>query len=260
MTVDNFDLKNNLKIFGLNDKEVEVYLTLVTHDWMTALQLSRKCSVKRTTLYRILESLLVMGLVEEKIDDKTTLYAATPGDSLDNLIRERENETKRMREIVPDITSHIRLLHLVRPLEVGVRFFRGVRGLQYLNLKQTTSKDKEVLIIDSDQWDSILSREFAEEVRARHVKNGVVVREIANRHSEDNSWTDNLEYLQHHYQYRVLPKEVLNITQDIYVYDDTIQYSGYSQSDLVGIEIINREYATMMKQMFEMLWKMGKKK
>lgn len=260
MVVDNINLAEKLKVFGLNVKEVEVYLTLVAYEWLTALQISRKCSVKRTTLYRILESLIAMGLIEEKIEDKTTLYAAAPGENLESLIREKEKNIQEMRQMLPELTTQIGVLNQVKPMEVSVRFFRGIKGLQYLNLKHTSARGGEVLIIDSNQWDKVLSREFAEEVRARNVKNKIVVREVTNHYDKEVAWTDNLEYLRNHYQVRVLPKKILDITQDIYIFNDTIQYTGYSRNDLVGIEIVSGEYAQMMKQMFEILWKVGTKK
>lgn len=258
--VDNIELREKLKVFGLNTKEVEVYLVLVASGWMTALQLSRKSSVKRTTLYRVLESLIERGLVEEKLEDKTTLYSGTSGESLIGMVKEKEREFKKMQEVMPEIAEQIGWLKQVKPKEINVRFVRGVRGLQYLNLKHTRAKTKEVLIIDSNQWDKVLSREFAEEVRARNVKNKVVVREVTNHYSPDTSWTDNQEYLRNHYQFRILDKNILEIAQDIYIFDNTIQYTGYDKNDLVGIELESPEYAGMMKQMFEILWKMGKKK
>ncbi len=258
MMVDSGELKDKLTIFGLNPKEVEVYLALTSHDWVTALQLSRKCSVKRTTLYRILEHMLSMGIVEEKVGDKTTLYAATAVDQFENLIHEREQKIVEMWGVLPALKDQIGEVKHTHPFEVSVRFYQGLRGLQYLNLKHARARDKEVLVIDSNQWDQALSRTFAEELREREVKNGVVVREITNDHSQDTSWTSNVEYLRVHYYCRVVPREIFAITQDVYIFDDVIQFSGYSRQDLVGIEIESKEYARMLKQMFEILWKVGK--
>lgn len=258
MTVDNIEIAKKLEIFGLTSHEVEVYLVLASHDRLTALQLSRKCSIKRTTLYRVLESLIAMGLVEDKMADKTTHYAITVGDAFENLVQTRERETKTMRNMIPGIKSQLDLLNRVKPMDVSVRFFHGIRGLQYLNLKHTNAKDKEVLIIDSNQWDKVLSREFAEEVRARNVKNHVQVREIINEHDKNTSWTDNQEYLHNYFRSRILPKSIFTISQDIYIFDETIHFSGYNKNDLVGIEIVSKEYAQMLKQLFEILWKMAK--
>lgn len=254
------EIKDNLARFGLNPKEVEVYLTLTESDWLTALQISRKCPIKRTTLYRILESLAEKGLIEAKIEDKTTLYSTATAEHFENLIREKENQIKQMRQILPEIETHISLLREVRPGEVSVRFYRGIRGLQYLELKTTRPGAGEILIIDSNQWDKVLSREFAEEVRARIVQNDLQVREISNITDLDTSWTDNEEYVKSYYRSRTIEKKILNISQDIHIFGDMVQFSGYSQRELVGIEIVSREYAEMLRQMFEVLWKMAGKK
>ena len=53
--------------FGLSENEQEVYLLLLKRGWSTALQLARAGKVKRTTLYRVLETLAQKGLVETQL-------------------------------------------------------------------------------------------------------------------------------------------------------------------------------------------------
>jgi sugar-specific transcriptional regulator TrmB len=259
MMVDNIELNKTLKTFGLNEKEVEVYLTLVNFGWLTALQVSRKCPVKRTTLYRILESLLTKGLVEQKLDDKTTYYSVASMGHFENLVLEKERQAGEMRKMLPDLKLHFDFLSVAKPLEVSTKFYRGIRGLQHLELKAANETSGEILIIDSGQWHKVLTREFAEDVRSRIVKNNLMVREISNTTSPDTSWTDNAQYLQKHLLHREIPKTIIDIAQDIHVVGNTVQFSGYNQDDLVGIEIVSQEYAQMLKQMFEILWKIAKK-
>lgn len=250
------DISKNLSQFGLNSKETEVYLILMKFNWLTALQISRKCSVNRTTLYRILERLLAKDIIEQKIDDKTTYYSAASADHFERIVLEKERQAKQLRQILPGIKSHFRFLNQIGPLETSVKFYRGIRGLQHLELIKAQAKGGEILIIDSNQWDKVLTREFAEEVRGRIVKNNIQVREVCN--ISHTGWTDNQEYLKNHYRYRVIPKKVINISQDIHIFGDSIYFCGYNQNDLVGIEIVSQEYSQIMKQIFEVLWKMAK--
>ncbi len=255
--VDNTEINKILITFGLSEKEVGVYLILINFGWLTALQISRKCPIKRTTLYRILESLLAKGLVEQKLDDKTTYYSASSVDHFENLALEKERQASEMRNMLPNLKEHFEIINLAKPLEVSTKFYRGIRGLQHLELKTTQAKSGEILIFDSNQWDKSLSREFAEDVRHRIVKKNLQVRELSNTTSTDSLWTDNLKYLKNHYKHREISKSLVNITQDIHIVDDVVQFSGYNKNDLVGIEIVSPEYAQMLRQVFEVLWGMA---
>lgn len=252
------DLLNYLSKFGLNSNEIELYLVLVKLEWPTALQISKRCPIKRTTLYRILESLKEKGLIEEKVGDKTTQYSAASIEHFENLVLEKERQASELRTILPEIKAHFNILNIAKPLEISTRFYRGIRGLQHLEIKTTAIENKEILIFDSNQWDKVLSREFAENIRSRVVKNNLQIREISNSTSPDDSWTDNAIYLKKHYKHRLIPKEFMDITQDIHIFGNTIQFSGYNHNDLVGIEIVSQEYAQMLRQMFEVLWRMAK--
>src|SRR4030042_5027558 len=96
-------LKQTLQNFGLNQNEQEVYLLLTKDGWITALELSRKSSLKRTTLYRILESLLQKGLVETQIGDKTTQYNAADPKQFESLVIEQENKVKKLRDSLSEL-------------------------------------------------------------------------------------------------------------------------------------------------------------
>lgn len=250
---------DNLTMFGMSANEAEVYSSLIGNGWLTALQLSHKCPVKRTTLYRLLEGLLNKGLIEEKIDDKRTYYAATTIEQFERLIKHKEDEAKKLREMFPDLKSQLSLASSLGSRGMNVRFYRGIPGLQHLQLKATVTKNTELLIFDSNQWSKILSDEFAEEVRGRIVTNNILVKEIHNSSSGNNTFTKNNEYYVNHYQHRVVDQEIINISQDIYIFDETIQLYGYNKNDIVGIEIESREYARMVSQMFEVIWKVAEK-
>ena len=105
---ENMELKKALKIFGLDEKEQEVYLLLCKHSWITALELSRHSPIKRTTLYRILESLTRKGLIEVQIGDKTTHYNAADPQQFESLGIEQEKRTKKLRQSLDDIQSQLK--------------------------------------------------------------------------------------------------------------------------------------------------------
>src|SRR3989344_4273128 len=85
-------LEHNLEQFGFSLSESQVYLTLLECGWVTVLDLSRKITIKRPTLYRIIEELVRKGMIEVKIGDKTTYYTASNPDQLTSIIIEKEQK------------------------------------------------------------------------------------------------------------------------------------------------------------------------
>ena len=58
-----------LKEFGLNEREVQVYLALLKEKSCTASKLAKVAKVNRTTAYLELENLMKRGLVSYVIKD-----------------------------------------------------------------------------------------------------------------------------------------------------------------------------------------------
>ncbi|EKD67986.1 MAG: Transcriptional regulator, TrmB [uncultured bacterium] len=260
------DIQHTLMEFGLEEKEAQVYLGLSTHGVATALELSRHIPIKRATLYRILESLKQKGLVETQIDDKTTYYTASDPRQFELLILEQEKKVKSLRTSLHELTTHIHQSSRGKSGETTVRFFRGLRGLKQMEWRMCEyAKNNDLLIIGTSQWYEILGSDFAESIRDAMIHNNIVVYELIRNSDLEKiptksmpTWTKNSEYILHHFRHRELPKHILTPMQDFYVYNDTIQFHGYRENDIMGIEIQSRDFALMFKQIFWNYWKQAK--
>jgi len=56
MPLQNTQINKFLEALGLDSREIEAYLSLLDNGIMTALELSRRADIPRTTLYRVIES------------------------------------------------------------------------------------------------------------------------------------------------------------------------------------------------------------
>lgn len=256
------DIKSSLSIFGLNEKEQEVYLLLAKHGWITALELSRHSPIKRTTLYRILESLTTKGLVEVQIGDKTTHYNAADPKQFESLVIEQEKKTKDLRNTLQNLQESLKVISSVKPNETSVRFYRGTRGLKQMEWKRCEKQDVAIFIFDAGSlWLKYLGRDFAETIREEIVKKNIHIFEIANKERSEPipenghpSWSDNTVYVLNHFRGRVVPAKQFEITQDIYILSDAIHIHGYRENDIMGIEIMSVDFAKLMQQIFKFLW------
>lgn len=260
------NIKKSLKLFGLENKEQETYLLLLKIGWCTTLELSRKSPIKRTTLYRILESLSRKGLVEVKVDDKTTYYTAADPIQFETIVLEQEKKAQQLRRALKDIQPSLKLISSLGSQETSVLFYRGTRGLKQLEWKKLRKPNSFIYIFDAgDLWLRNLGREFAEKIREETVKMNIRVFEIDNKETVEPipkdghpTWTDNLEYIRNHFQNRVIPSELMKITQDIYIIEDAVHIHGYRENDIMGIEIQSPDFSLMLQQLFKNLWNQAK--
>jgi sugar-specific transcriptional regulator TrmB len=256
------ELKQALKNFGLNENEQEVYLLLSKYGWITALELSRKSSLKRTTLYRILESLIHKGLAETQVGDKTTHYNAADPKQFESLVIEQESRAKKLRDSLSDIQSVLSFIPKNQH-DTSVRFYKGIRGIKQMDWKLLECTNNQMFIFDAGSlWYQFLGKEFAEEIRNEIVKKNILVYEIANKEKSEPipedahpTWTDNIEYVKNHFRGRVIPTKQFEITQEIYVVENIVHIHGYRENDIMGIEIVSPDYAKFMQQLFKLLWK-----
>lgn len=109
-------------------------------------------------------------------------------------------------------------------------------------------------------WNQSVSQEFAEKLRQERVSRKIYDREIQNTDQAGsmNSWTRIKDYDQV-YQARYIPKSVIDIKHDTYIYNDVFAFFNFYQGGVFGIEIHNAEIAKTQKQIFEVLWKLAKK-
>ena len=104
-----------------------------------------------------------------------------------------------------------------------------------------------------------VGRDFAEKLRAERVKRKLSDREIQNTDQAGSmsNWTSVKNYGQV-YQARFLPRKVIDIKHDTYIYNNVFAFFNFAGGELFGLEIHNAEIAKTQKQIFEVLWQMAK--
>lgn len=247
------EIEKILERFGLGEKEREVWLTLSKNEWMTVLQLARRCKVKRSSIYRVLEGLVDKGLVEMKLGDKRVVFRVTNLSGFVAIVKSEEDRLVEMKENLAELESR-----LVAGLEketglTEVSFYKGEKGISALEWKIANNKNTEVLIFGVGKWDKVVGKSYAEEVRGKYVKNNLMIKEIMNVDDKEK-WTENDEYVKKHYQLGVIERKILPIDNELLVVNDTIYLYSIGEKEIVGIEIKNKGYTGMMRRLFEMVW------
>ncbi|PIV37519.1 hypothetical protein COS31_04255 [Candidatus Roizmanbacteria bacterium CG02_land_8_20_14_3_00_36_15] len=250
------DLSKSLEAFGLNQKETATYLFMLQKGIITPLELSRLTHVNRTTLYRLLEKLKEIGLVEEITEDKSTSFKAVGPERLQMIMTRKEAELSKLKESLPRIVNQLKTTEDSCLPSTKVVYYRGKSGLQQL-LWNTLQAKNEVVGYGYASWNEGVGKNFAEKLRQEYVDRGLQSKEILNKFA--NTFTENKLYLARTYQQRILPKSDVEINHDTYIYNDVFAFYHFFKDELFGVEIHNSEIAKTQRQIFYLLWKTAKK-
>lgn len=136
------EVLRGLQAFGLDEKEVSVYLAGLEIGSASVLELSRRTKLPRTTLYPVLERLTREGIFRVGKEKKTTVYVAETPEALDQKMKEREQMFTRS---IPAL----QLLSHTASDGPGVTFYEGSEGFKRLWKQIYASGVKEYRLITS---------------------------------------------------------------------------------------------------------------
>jgi sugar-specific transcriptional regulator TrmB len=235
-----------LEELGLSDKEAKVYLALLEVDNDSVVDLSKRTSINRTTIYPVLESLSKKGLVSEVKIDKKVRFSAEPPERLETYIERKKiqlgEQEKRLKDIIPQIKG-IQKESGEKPV---IKYFEGKEGILHANeeyLKTTSSgKDKTMYIIyPKGEVDSIFSESDLKRFRKNRVRNDIKSKSVFTYpEGEYESTKDSNRLKIDHKKYP--------LSTDISVYEDNVKISTLGKR-LSSIIIKNVDLADTLKSL-----------
>ena len=105
-----------------------------------------------------------------------------------------------------------------------------------------------------------LGNEFMEDWRDSFIRKGLIMRDIySDEYLESrNSSPPRLSYPAKHFISRYIPNKTFKINLQMDIYNDVVAQYNWHEGEVFGVEIYNVKTAEFHKQLFEIVWKMGK--
>ncbi len=242
--------KKYLEYAGLSEKEADVYLTLLTSDTSSAIDISRKTTLKKSIVYIILESLVKKGLVREVTVGKRINYEAESPDILRVFVQDKRNrfeeEAKRIEVIVGELKSLEKNLG-DRP---EVRFYEGREAIkqaidEYVSL-EGFSNGRDYGIYSYDLMKQIFSANDIASIDKKRIESNVVFKAVytgTERVIEGGKNQDSIK----------IDQERFPILSDISIFNDEVRMHTLGKKPY-GILIKNKEIATTLKSIIEYIF------
>jgi len=123
------ELFNQLKIFGLSDKETILYLTVLSNGPATASNLAKAASLKRPTVYVLLESLKQKGLVAlTKIKGKQ-FFKISSLEKFKDLIEIESAKIDRQKKSIQNFLGELKSFQQAGKESGAITYFEGDQGI-----------------------------------------------------------------------------------------------------------------------------------
>jgi len=132
---------------GLTSRQARVYLALLKTGGGKAKIVADVSLVNRQEIYRIIEDLQQMGLVQKNVTAPTTFTATPLADVIKRLLEQKTKQLTLIRQKAKQLTKHPQIHISVAPAEkpcLGT-IFEGDRGKKYQQAIQTTQHNIDIV-------------------------------------------------------------------------------------------------------------------
>lgn len=251
------DIKQNLKILGLNKSEISVFLALLSKGIMSMTQLSKVTNIPRTTVYRICENLADKKFIEWIIDQRGYKAKAVRVEMLNFLIQDKKSELESIQKALKNLKFIVKFSPKNLPA-TQVRYYKGKSGMK--QLIWNTLKAKKIIIGYSiygrkEIVGSKFIKKYIWEFQKRKLRDKVLVnKKVVPRVLKALKTAHQQKYE----DVRVIKKKNFYISGDTYIYNNIYAVNFWNKDEIVGVEIENPEIAKMQMSIFNILWKIAK--
>ena len=235
-------MENELKEFGLTDKEVKVYIACLKLGISSVQQISKEAGTYRTYTYEILKSLKEKGLVSYIIRLGKQYFEVSEPDKLINILKEKENKIK---SILPDL----KILYNTQFNKPSIEMFEGKEGLK--NIMDGLIRTKEEILFYGSTGKQVqaLNFYFPNYIK-RRVEEKIKIKVLTEQSKENFSL--HKEDKKELREMRFLPKGV-DFPTATYIYGNTVAMFSL-EKNIISLIIGNEDIAKTHRMIFNMMW------
>lgn len=236
-------MEEELKEFGLTDKEIKVYLACLKLGTALVQDIAKEAKTYRTYTYEILKSLKEKGLVSYIIKSGKQYFEVAKPEKLLNILKEKE---QKIQKLMPQLEAVYKSVVEKPKIEV----YEGKEGIKTI-IDDLISIGKDILVYGSTKKQlSLLNFYFPNYIK-RRVKASIKIKILTERskETEEQKKRDKEELR----ETRFFPQGT-DLPTAINIYDNKIAILSL-EKEILGIIIESENIANTQRMIFNLLWK-----
>ena len=235
--------KDSLKHIGLNEKEIQIYLSLLELGSSTVLAIAKRSGIKRPTAYLVLQSLVEKGFTSRIIKGKKTFFSPQ---NPKKLISEGELRLKELQEVVPQLEIMFRK----RKERPTIRIFEGKDELDRAYDDLFIVKGEALFMGTNKLSMEAFPRSYQKQDLTTR-SSEFIIRELVDESKEGLEYADKVRRPYH--EIRFIPKKLLPFEADIGIFGNHTLITSVKK-EYFTIDIESKEIARAFRTIFGMMW------
>lgn len=248
------DIKNHhpeLIRLGLTDAQVAIYSTLLRNGLMLGRNIVLKTGIKKGLVYKTLEQLIEMGLVEKKDrPNKASLFFPAHPRTLEQLAQEKRQEADESELLLGNIMGNMVSQYNLLKGKPNVQFFEGFEGITRVIYDNLDSETPILGYFDTDAISSHYQEIDIEYRKKRHSKK-VLKKMIFPGTAQAER---DAQHLSDEYSEVRLLETIPAFATVLQIYDNKVSYITLEEGRQVGIIIEDPAIYQMHVGLFETHW------
>lgn len=237
-------VKKSLEEVGFDNKEIQVYLSLLKIGETSATKISRETKIERTLVYYIIEKLINRGLVSFNLKNNVKYYSASNPEKILEEIREKEKSFLRVLPFLEQIRKE------TYEEDVRVDIYKETAGLKAV-MNDMFKQTREFLVLGEQgqiqKHYPILYQQYLRKLKDMKIKEKVIIREDL----RGKIWKSKNS------EFRYISKDLLSPTTTL-IYENKILITLW-EKPMFNILITSKKVSDSFKSYFNHFWKIAKK-
>lgn len=254
-----------LVVSGLTENEASIYLALLHAGQQSLSGVANILRLDRSSVYRSLLSLVERGLAEYEPKVRGSLYRAKPPKSLNYLIREREESTRVVQNVVKDVIQELDAAKDYPSLESNTIVLEGNRVIEEIwedMLRSDVDTQRQLIRCDVqtylvEQHGINYHREWVTKYIKRRVARKIPLKYLTKNEWFNGEFTSSDPKL--FKEVRCLP-DSFEFSTNLVIYGDNIATHTIEDDykKIKGIIIRDKAIAATQRALFDNLWEQSK--
>jgi sugar-specific transcriptional regulator TrmB len=241
-------MKEELKLLGLNDTDIKVYLALLELGKSIASKIAEKSKIPRASIYDVLNRLIKEGLVSYTAKGTNKYFSASDPKAI---VESLEYKKNKIKEILPKLEE---IKNKETEEKIKTEIYEDVKGIQ--TLFNLMLKEKEILALGGSGKTTQVMPYFMPNWNRQRKAKKIIVKMIYQDTKENRIRVKQTEKELQPVKYKFLHTDYLSPILTL-IFGDKIMF-GLFQEEPSATLITNKELAETYKQYFESLWKIAK--
>ena len=248
-------MEEELRLLGLNEIDIKVYLVLLRLGEASAAEIANTSEIPRSSIYDMLERLQQEGLVSSITKDfKKYFSAADPKIIVENL----EYKKDKIKNILPKLEE---IRHEKPEGKINTEVYEGSRGLQ--TILNMILEEKEMFVVGASRLSGKILPFFIPKWHKERIKRKITITIIYNdtkeiRDSLKKEETKKMLGIPKYWKYKFLNIHYSSPLMTIVTGNKTALINWVKENPSVVL-IKSKDIAETYKRYIQKLWKLAKK-